>query len=120
MKYEELRSQYKEHLAIVAKMGRLKTRAQSGGLSPERLAACKEEIARLSAIASHNQEFFTHLEKTKDPIWRKMSGELNTALEEYKNNKHDQMSIFQMVKKLIGVVAILILGTQLIDSWRRH
>jgi hypothetical protein len=120
MKYEQLRKMYKSHVASIVRLGRLEAKAKSGKLSPERLIDCQHEIVRLSAETDREIEFFTGLDRAKDPVWRKMSRELDTALEEHSNPNYHPLSIIQMGGKFIKTLSALIIGTWMIDSWRRR
>jgi hypothetical protein len=119
MKYEQLRKMYKNHVASVVRLRRLEAKAESGKLPPERLTDCKREIKRLSSETDSEIEFFTGLDRAKDPAWRKMSRELDTALEEYSDPNHKPLSIIQMGGKFVKTLSLLIIGTWMIDSWRR-
>jgi hypothetical protein len=119
MNYEMLRNRYKKHIVAVARLNKLEDKAKAGALSPDRLAACNNEIARLSAKNKCDEELFTSLEKIRDPAWLKLGRELDAALKEYSDDSHDPISMGQMFKKFFGTMSILILGTWMIDSWRK-
>ena len=120
MGYEELRKQYIEYLSMGARLGRLKRRAKAGGLSPDRLAACKQEIDRLDKESSRLSAEFQALEDAGDPAWTKLSRELDFAMTEYtKHGDEEPVGFLSQAKRVVGAVSLLILGTWMIDSWRR-
>jgi hypothetical protein len=119
MEYEKLRSMYKVHLCSLVRLRELEDKAKSGKLSPERLRDCNYTITSLISKTDSEIEFFTRLEMANDPAWRKMSRELDTTLEEYSDPNHKPLSIIQMGSKFIKTLSLLIVGTWMIDSWRR-
>lgn len=119
MDYEELRKLYQAHQKALARLGRLMARAKSGKLSPGRLVACEQEIARLAAETDHNTALFDQLGASKDPAWMKMCRELDIALDEHADTSHNPISMRRMVGEFIGTMAMLIVGMWAIDSWRK-
>lgn len=116
MKYEQLRQRYIDYTSVTARRNDLKSRINSGELPSFRLAACESEIARLSKEIDGYEVFFTHLEKIGDPAWIKITKELDI---EFENDSRTSVSFWQIVKKLIGTVSMLIVGMWAIDRLRR-
>ena len=119
MNYKELRKKFKDHSMAVGRYYRLKEKAATGRLSQERQAACDAEIARLSADIDSDEVLFNQLEAAKNPAWRKLSRELDTAMAELADPKHDPLSVGPMFKKFIGTMSLLIVGTWIIDGLRK-
>ena len=121
MKYEVLRKQFKEYLAICVRRSRLMAKAEDGKLTPERLVACNQEIDRLTQECKRRGAIFKKLEDDGDPAWGKLTRELNLAVKEFTEaqiNPHPTM--LQKAKKVVGMVSLLIVGTWAIDSWRKR
>jgi hypothetical protein len=119
MRYEVLRKKYQECHKTIARIADLKDKANSGKLSPERLTACRQEIMRLTAEVADHERLFANLLNTNDPAWRKLSRELDTALNEYQAPVVNSMSLRRMAKSFIGTISLLILGTWIIDGLRK-
>jgi len=115
MEYEELRKKYQSCQKSAARMGDLQGRADNGGLSPERLVACRQEIARLTEELGAYEHLFALLEDAGDPAWLKLSRELDAALNEYQ----EPANLRKMAKDFIGTISILILGTWIVDGLRK-
>lgn len=116
MKYKQLRQRYIDYLSVTTECRDLKSRVRNGELSSARLTACESEIARLSKEIDDYEAFFTHLEKIGDPVWIKMAKELDM---EFENDNPSPISFWQIMKKFIGTVSMLIIGMWVIDRLRR-
>lgn len=119
MQYEALRKKYKNHAVSCARLLRLTKRAASGELSPDRLMLCNLAISSISSDIDRDESLFNQLEKAGDPAWRKMSRELDAALAESTDPNHNPIGMGQMVKKFVGTMSLLILGTWMIDGLRK-
>lgn len=118
MEYEELRKKYKENAVLALRRRRLESRVENGGLSLDRLLACQQEIIRLDKEVKSNNAFFINLGNIGDPAWLKIERELDMTMEEFAN-PHEHRSVFQIVRKVLGTVSMLIIGTWIIDSLRK-
>jgi hypothetical protein len=121
MQYEELREQFIRQQKDIVQRSRLLSLIEGGTLSSQRAKACKEEVAHLIEIINARDELFNHLEATRNPVWVKMTDELDIALDEYGEVDTDSLlSIGRMVRKFCRVMSALIIGTWALDSLRKH
>ena len=119
MRYEELRRRYIRCQETATRLGDLQEKAKSGKLSSGRLSECHQEIGQLRSKLAEDEKLFTYLHETDDPAWRKLSRELDAALNEYQSTD-DPLSLRRIAKKFIGTMSALILGTWIIDGLRRR
>jgi hypothetical protein len=121
MGYEELREQFIRQQKDIVQRGRLLSLIEGGTLSSQRTKACREEVAHLVEIINARDELFNHLEATRNPVWIKMTNELDVALDEYgKVDTNSLLSIGQMLRKFCRVMSALIVGTWALDSLRKR
>jgi hypothetical protein len=119
MRYEELRRLYEEYLKINRRRHRLGRELRRGKVPPGDLAAYEQEVFNLKHRASTIEERLKQLEREGDPAFAKLMREVKAAMRDAENDNGDWVSFFQKIRRFVGTVSILILGTWMIDSWRR-
>ena len=121
MRYEELRQYVEEHMKLARRRMRLIQEAESGRLSPGELADYGKEIAVLGRKCSKFKAELTRLRQTGDFAMSKLEREFDAAIDE-RNAKGNRRptTTFQKIRTYIGSMSLLILGTQMINSWQRR
>ena len=119
MRYKDLRLLYEEYLKINRRRFRLVREVKRGRLPRGELAAYEQEIVKLKHRASIIEEKLKQLEREGDPAFAKLMREVKAAMRDAENDNGESASFFQKIRKFVGTVSILILGTWMIDSWRR-
>ena len=120
MLYEELRRQFEEHVQLAQKRRRLIRKADSGKLSPGELADCDQKISELTRKCSQFKAMLARLTKEDDQSLAKLNREFQASMDDRAAQGNEEpTSTLQKARSFIGTMSLLVLGTWMIDSWRR-
>lgn len=119
MRYEELRGLYDEYLSFNRRRFRLVRELNRGGLPAGKVAAYEQEALGLKHRDSVIEEKLNQLEREGDRAFAKLMREVKAAMRDAENDNGESVSMLQWIRGFVGTVSMLILGTWMIDSWRK-
>jgi hypothetical protein len=119
MRYEQLRRLYEEYLKLNRRRFRSAREIKRGRLPAGELARYEQECVNLKQRSAVIAGQLKELERKGDPAFAKLMREVYAAMRDAENDNGESTGFLQKIRGLVGTVSLLILGTWMIDAWRR-